>query len=761
MGDRNLPIKMVIPRGEDIKKNISGGGDRKFFCEVTEELKFNIVEKFENCLSYYKDVFDLNDKMPTVGKIKVKSEAIAKSHKPSGLCKKCPIIGGNELNEIYIKLTKKGIESTIETIKTSITKEIESNLTAIETIEPVTNEEKISKDIINLNNINKFDTVKNKIKITTFDFENEFDNNLIDNHIRSELTRIGLGSNMKTLIFGSNIKYIKVEVQSFEEIIQVANINGIKSIDFFQQYTSVQDENTIIDHVFDKDDIDEVVSDVVIGIIDSGISKENSHIEQWVYGREVFVPEPYQNPSHGTFVASTIQYGNILNEIDGDVNKRYRFLDVIAIPNGDENFGLTDTISEDELMYIIEQVVGKHHNKVKIWNLSLGIPNKVCDGSMSDLAVFCDYIQDKYNVQFIISSGNFLPLRNWPPEDHIGDHDRIISPADSVRAITVGSIAYKSDTNSIVKVNEPSPFSRRGPGANFIVKPDLVDYGGNCTSSLDCCGVGMKGMDIKGNLVEQIGTSYSAPRIVNKYASIVDELSTEDLLLSKAMIIHSARINSKNVLDINDESIKYVGFGMPSNKHDEILMCSENEITLVFKQKIVNGSHLELMDFPYPPSLINNNKYMGEIYMTLVYNPPLDINYGKEYCRSNIDVSFGTYKYDITGKPDFKGQVPLEKNWEDKHEYSQVENGFKWSPVKSYHRNISNGIKVTNGWKLKVSMTSRYNTPVPSQEFVLIVTIKDNTGKNYDIYSEVVSELRNQGFITNDLEIRQRVRQSY
>lgn len=54
-------------------------------------------------------------------------------------------------------------------------------------------------------------------------------------------------------------------------------------------------------------------------------------------------------------------------------------------------------------------------------------------------------------------------------------------------------------------------------------------------------------------------------------------------------------------------------------------------------------------------------------------------------------------------------------------------------------------------------MTSRNEIAVPSQEFVLIITIRDLQG--HDIYSEVVNGLRERGYITNNLEIRQQVRQ--
>lgn len=411
-------------------------------------------------------------------------------------------------------------------------------------------------------------------------------------------------------------------------------------------------------------------------------------------------------------------------------------------------------------MEIIEEVMQKYSSNVKIWNLSLGIESKVCKGSMSDLGTFLDYIQDKYQVQIFVSSGNLnsLPLREWPTQTNMGERDRIISPADSVRAITVGSVALYDSENSIVKENEPSPFSRRGPGANYIVKPDVVDYGGNLTKDLHINGLGIKGLDIKGNVIEGNGTSYSNPRVVQKFASVYDEMIEKDILLAKAMIIHSARMTSRDLLEKNQDNIKYYGFGMPAVNVQDILQCSEDEVTLVFRQKVPQGSHLEMFDFPYPNSLINNGKCYGEIGMTLAYNPILDDRYGREYCRTNIDVSFGTYKYNSnSGKTDFSGEVPLECSWDEKFEKARVENGFKWSPIKSYYRKISRGIQLGDGWKIRIDMNPRNGLNVLSQEFVLILTLKDPTG--HDIYSEVVNGLRTRGYVTNNLETRQQIRQ--
>ena len=394
--------------------------------------------------------------------------------------------------------------------------------------------------------------------------------------------------------------------------------------------------------------------------------------------------------------SSTIEFGNELNQLSAKNNYRFKLFDVVAIPNGDKNKGKTDTISEDDLMDIIEEVMEKHSDKVKIWNISLGIPNKLCGKSMSDLGIFLDYIQDKYNVQIIVSAGNLeeIPLRTWPSQKDMKERDRIISPADSVRAITVGSVALYDSADSIVKENEPSPFSRRGPGSNYIVKPDLVDYGGNLSITYDQKNLAMRALSPEGKMIEGNGTSYSTPRITQKCAAVFDEMVDKDLLLAKALLVHSARMNSRDLLnDDLQENINYYGFGNPSINISDILHCSDHEMTLVFKQAIQQGTHLEMFDFPYPKSLITNGKCKGEICMTLVYSPILDQNYGKEYCRTNVDVSFGTYKVKDTGVLSYNGQVPLERAWDEEFEQSRVEHGFKWSPVKSYYRKISSRCK--------------------------------------------------------------------
>jgi serine protease AprX len=756
MSKNNLPIKLVLQKSTDIVPN-TGGGSIKFFGEVTSELKAEITNKFEGLLSFYSDVFEEGEAIPAVGKITVKTEAIAKSHKPSDLCRNCPIIGGEDLEEIYIKVTRKQIQETIEMINDPPSQKFQANMTAIEDIQPIWPEEKISSELKEFST-EEFSSIRKMIKLKIFDFHDEFDNTQIWEYVKRKLKEQHLQDRYEIISYGEHIKFLKVEVDSYQDIVALSAINGVKSVDFFQEYSLPKNNFMTTEmQTFIEENYRE--SDVRIGIIDGGISEDNPFLKSYIVAREEYVEKEYQNPMHATFIASTIQYGNILNNIKSETMYRFKFVDIVAIPNSDKKFGLTDSITEDELMEIIEDVMKKYASNTKIWNLSLGIESQPCRGKMSDLGVFLDYIQDKYNVQMLVSSGNIntLPLRKWPPQSGLGEHDRLISPADSVRAITVGSVALYESEKSMVKYNEPSPFSRRGPGANYIVKPDVVDYGGNLSNSYRIDDLGMKGLDPTGKIIEGNGTSYSTPRSLQKYATICEEMLNPDLLLAKAMLIHSARMNSRELLDDHRDNIKYYGFGIPSIDARDILQCSKDSVTLVFKQKISQGSHLEMFDFPYPKSLIRDNKYMGEIGMTLVYLPPLDAQFGREYCRTNIDVSFGTYSILPNGDIDYKGQVPLEAKWDEKFESARVENGFKWSPIKSYYRKISKGIKVGSGWKLRVDLTARNGMYVPPQEFTLLITIRDSQGN--DIYTEVVNELREQGYSTNNIETKYQIRQ--
>ena len=230
-----------------------------------------------------------------------------------------------------------------------------------------------------------------------------------------------------------------------------------------------------------------------------------------------------------------------------------------------------------------------------------------------------------------------------------------------------------------------------------------------------------------------------------------DEISSN---LLKALLIHSSFLES----GINSgEDLKYRGFGIPSNIN-KILNCSPHLATMVFETELVSGFEFERWPFPLPDCLFDENRFKGEIIMTLVYDPPLETGFGAEYCRANVDISLGTYDISSTGKRKHNREIPLEPS--DKSsmfEKELLEHGFKWSPVKVYRRIIPRGISAED-WRLVIKVSYRSGfAPHQKQKFALLITIKDPT-EEQPVYNDVISKMNLLGWATNDLRIREHAR---
>ena len=165
------------------------------------------------------------------------------------------------------------------------------------------------------------------------------------------------------------------------------------------------------------------------------------------------------------------------------------------------------------------------------------------DPVFSDLGVALDRLQDEYGVTFVVAAENYrvLPFRGWPPED-LGEADRVCAPADSVRALVVGSVAHRDHASSRVKAGEPSPFSRRGPGPLYLPKPELSHLGGNCNSLGESSQIGILSLDGQGNVAEDVGTSYATPLVSTLVANVNHRLlGDESRLLGRALLVHRRR----------------------------------------------------------------------------------------------------------------------------------------------------------------------------------------------------------------------------
>lgn len=733
----DYPIKRVKIRNGDIKQNPGGGDGPKVFGEVTNELRHTFSDKVEHIKSELHEHFDKFKDVPAVAKVNLKGDALAKSHRPNNLfsTSTCPIIGGGKSKELFIEVTGNGLDSLQDKILNGSSKQIVANISTLDDISPYEIQENVTEE----GNIK--DSTYLKVKL--FRFQNEETNIKVHRQFEEYLKENNI-SLVKELHYGKHRAY-KLKINSINEYKALKQFVAIKSLNSIMPiHTYTPELNNLPNVPIEIMTPDPNVEYPYVGIVDSGINKGNPFLSQWIEKTEEFVLPQQKNHSHGTFVAGLLVYGDRLigktSEYDG-----VKIVDVCVIPNDDPNLGEVGFINEDDIIEILSEVVPKYSGRVKVWNLSLGSEVYCDDEQISDLGASLDEIQDENDVIFIISSGNYEeePIRPWPPEEGVSYQDKITIPADSIRGVTVGSISHVA--SSLSEVDTPSPFSRKGPGPSYTIKPELVDYGGNVEIEPSIQKRGVTSFSEDGSLIQDIGTSFSAPKIASLLSKVFhyfnNDISTN---LAKAFVFHSAL-----GLSSNDELYKsykeYSGFGRPQEL-SKILSCTNSSSTIVFEGKIHPSTYIEITDFPFPNVLNENGKWYGEVYITLVYNPPLDANYGYEYCRSNIEVSLGTIK--PNGK--YSREVHFERISPYGYEEDLVKDGLKWSPVKMYKRKISQGI-ADNPWKLRLDLQGRSNEALEEQDFALIISIKDPEGVK-EVYNDVAAQIE-QRFTYENLNV--------
>ena len=737
------PVIVITPRTEkDIHQIPNNGGGTKLFDVNLAERRLFLSNCLKMACQELEPQFLKYPSFPEVIKITVRDDAIAKSHRPNDFLRCMKVLTYGLPTEIYVAVSSNDLNNAILDCQNRDTIRYNANISSIVSIQSVLPKDK--KVIIN-------NSSTHSIVLKMLDYRDEIKNkesdtllNLVLEKYNTEqhIIKVGRKNSLRVIkkITNDGIKAIMdlPFVMSIRETVGLCGVeNRSKAFDYFKPIRSY------------------LSSDDIIAVVDSGISKEVIG-EKNIYGKEEYVPVEYQDNSHGTFVASTILFGNEINNRPEINPTSFKLLDVVALPDSNKNVPMY----EDEFCECLKDAVEKHHEHVKIWNLSLGFRDVLAkDEAISYVGSFCDDLQKEFNVQFIISTGNYdeNPPRHWPVFLTSG-RDRIISPGDSIMAITVGSLAEKDAAGSFSKKGAPSPFSRRGPGACSLFKPDLTDYGGNSYSDYSCEDIGVVGLNLDCKKQEEIGTSFSAPLVSYKFAKIYSLLQKKDLLLAKTLLIHDALRHSPNIINCEEEQRKYYGFGQPSNDCEYVLNCSANEITVVLECEITSGTMVDIKEFPFPEAMIDGEKCKGEIFATLVSEPFFDKEYGSEYSRIDFNLSIGTFSYreEDEGVDYFRQVEPL-KPGKNKYKFESelVEEDLKWNPIKTYHRKFKDGTDLKDGWRISVQLHSRFQEAPRRHKCYVAITF---IGEDDTVYDEMINDIRTQGFEINSVEVVNEIR---
>jgi hypothetical protein len=756
-----LPIKLIMPKQGTERRITAGGTPPKPFRTVDAKYRSHLANQVAALRSAIIPQIQRVGTAPI--RVKLISKAAAKSHRPESLFspESCPIIGSGRLGELFVKATQEGLDRLADIIENNKSDRMTKELSCVEAIEPITpvfrRGGSESQDVLRRSPRGKHGFIS---RVRLFNLGGPDQAHLVnDFESTCRMRDIRVSSEGYSQ---SSFTY-EIECHNVEDVEVISRVIGVRSIAHMPLIRTIRPK------MFDPKPLpklpkrDDVTGDFpVVVVVDSGVTDGIPDLESWVVGRDSQVAPQYRNTDHGTFVAGLICWGSDLNPtITGIDSNPCGVFDLQVIPNHDPAKGDTLALLESEFLVSLEVALQEHANKYKVWNLSLGTDTVCSLDEFSALAEELDNLQEKYQVSFVISAGNYdtPPLLDYPRTPDQLNVGRITSPADSILGITVGAVSQVDYKKNGPKEHHPSAFSRHGAGPNYVIKPDLVHYGGSCSTDLSHI-AGIRSVN-DGGSAENLGTSFAAPLVSRTLAQIYHQITpTPSSVLARALLTHHAR-DPRTKQRVPDGDENFFGFGLPSPV-PYCLGCTLHTSTLVFDDVLRPGYFLEWNDFPYPPSLRRDGKYFGEIWMTVAFSPARGARWGTEYCETHIDAHFGVYRGQksretgaVTTK--FVGLVPPEhKNAGQLYEFYQVEKLRKWAPVRTYHGDLGEKGERGDRWRLKLQLLTRHGIEEEDtfrpQPFSLIITISDPE-KKARVYDEMAQIVRNR-FQAQNLNVR-------
>lgn len=390
---------------------------------------------------------------------------------------------------------------------------------------------------------------------------------------------------------------------------------------------------------------------------------------------------------HGTSMASLIVHGDLNDGLRPLGRPVYVRPIMQPIPN-DFRTPRREHIPDDVLLVdLIHRSVkrlfegdgteGPVATSVRVINLSIGDPYRQFLQSMSPVARLLDWLSLTYGVLFIVSAGNQSDAiklgisrtefeSSDPQEQEVAvvkalfsdaRNRKLLSPAESINGLTVGSVQYDSSQFGVVnnRFNPflqflPSPVSAFGSGYRRAIKPDIVFPGGRVLYEEDLRSSRRDNYVIKpvepsirntppGNktaiparqsgslegIAYSCGTSNAAAlmsraagicydslqQIFSEQATDVNARACEAPLL-KAMLVHGCvwgdigtQIGDLLRTPDNNRQIsglvsRWMGYGVP--QVDRVLDCTEQRASLLGFGQLLDGE-AHVFRLPLPPSL--------------------------------------------------------------------------------------------------------------------------------------------------------------
>ena len=389
----------------------------------------------------------------------------------------------------------------------------------------------------------------------------------------------------------------------------------------------------------------------VIGVLDTGLN-EHPFLDGIVVERTAFPAElgTADVKGHGTRVAGVALFGDLGDRLrNGRLQPAGRLLSAKVVQD-DGKFYERRTLPRQ----IRESITHLHqtHN-CGIFVISLGdVRARNEPGRVGPWAATLDELARELDVLIFVSAGNRAPRSGTSVEQAVTEYpgyllegaNRLCEPAGASNVITVGALAngtglgaqHEQDAHiqPITEAFEPSPFSRVGPGAGGIQKPDFVDIGGTLVfdapsaslrSAPDIPEAGV--ITLNHEFTRQLltsgrGTSFSAPMLANKAAELLRLFPEASANLIRALLAGASSVPEPCArllagIDAADRA-RICGYGMV-----DVLRAaySDDHRVVLYAEDRLEINHFAVYRVPVPTEFQGNGR--RTIRVSLAFDPPV------------------------------------------------------------------------------------------------------------------------------------------
>ncbi|MFZ5986806.1 MAG: S8 family peptidase [Bacillota bacterium] len=401
-------------------------------------------------------------------------------------------------------------------------------------------------------------------------------------------------------------------------------------------------------------------SSVLVGVFDGGVNEEIPLLKNYINSYNLVNSKPHDDYiSHGTAVCGAVLYGPLNHKNNTDtLNTPKVSVESFRVLPIDSTDDFESAIELYQAIDCIENVV-KERPDIKIFNLSFGPRGAIIDDSISRFTYVMDKLtyeaSDGINPIFCVAVGNDGNFES--------PFNRIQAPSDMVNGLGIGSYTYGSDGKKT-----RATYSCVGTGREGCkVKPDLLEFGGSREHPVILVS------KEHGKTIPNTGTSFSSPIVAGKIGHMLALSENLKPHMARNLLIHSVDSEEDNY-DIE------TGYGFCPSDVEDILMCNDKKVTVLYEGEIMSAQSIKLPIFI--PSLSDSKGNVTITWtITTVVNP--NMNDTDSYTNNCIEDTF--YPNDLVFNFSKNGSKPKKLNLGTPEDAllakSYIEQGYKRSDL--------------------------------------------------------------------------------